>query len=58
MPIYDLKECSDNYEKTLGNLWQYHKEYPNGNITNLKSITFKARIATRASGNSNKKGGC
>ena len=36
MPMYNLIEYSDNYSKTLGSLWQYHKDIPavdnNGNI--------------------------
>ena len=26
MPMYNLLECSKNYSKTLGSLWQYHKD--------------------------------
>ena len=26
MPMYNLKEYSDNYSKTSGSLWQYCKE--------------------------------
>ena len=28
MPIYNLKEYSDNYSKTSGILWQYGKDEP------------------------------
>ena len=28
MPMYILIECSDNYSKTSGGLWQYCKEIP------------------------------
>ena len=28
MPMYNLKEYSDNYSKTSGSLWQYWKEIP------------------------------
>ena len=34
MPMYNLIEYSDNYSKTLGNLWQYYKDDPNDNIEN------------------------
>ena len=33
MQMYNLIEYSDNYAKTLGNVWQYHKDDPNDNIT-------------------------
>ena len=26
MPMYDLKEYSDNYSKTSGSLWQYYTD--------------------------------
>ena len=39
MPMYHLIEYSDNYSKTSGSLWQYHKEIPaiinNGDIVNF-----------------------
>ena len=28
MPMYNLIEYSDNYSKTSGSLWQYHKDEP------------------------------
>ena len=28
MPVYNLIKYSDNYSKTLGSLWQYHKDDP------------------------------
>ena len=28
MPMYNLIECSDNYSKTSGHLWQYCKDIP------------------------------
>ena len=28
MAMYNLIECSDNYSKTSGSLWQYCKEIP------------------------------
>ena len=31
MPLYNLIECSDNYSKTSGSLWQYYKDDPNDN---------------------------
>ena len=31
--MYNLIECSDNYSKTSGSLWQYYKDDFNDNIT-------------------------
>ena len=31
MPMYNLIEYNDNYAKTSGNVWQYHKD--DSNIT-------------------------
>ena len=36
MPMYDLIECSKNYAKTSGSLWNYYRDEPSsvaeGNI--------------------------
>ena len=29
MPMYNLIECSDNYSKTSGRLWQYYRDESN-----------------------------
>ena len=42
MPMYNLIEYSDNYSKTLGSLWQYYEDDPNGNI--VKSESFRSKI--------------
>ena len=42
MPMYNLIECSDNYSKTSGSLWQYYKDDPNNNLTDSKS--FKSKV--------------
>ena len=34
MPMYNLKEYSDNYAKTTGSLWQYCKDIPARNNNN------------------------
>ena len=54
MTMYNLIECSDNYAKTTGRLWQYCKDIParnnNNEITEITggntadSISFKAKI--------------
>ena len=55
IPMYNLIEYSDNYLKTSGSLWQYHKDIPavndnNNTIANSNSenttdsFNFKAKI--------------
>ena len=54
-PMYNLIECSDNYSKTSGSLWQYCKEIPavddDGDTENFDgtnetdSFKFKAKIS-------------
>ena len=41
IPMYDLIEYRDNYSKTLGSLWQYYKDEPNGNLTDSESFKSK-----------------
>ena len=66
MPMYNLTEFSDNYSKTSGSLWQYHKDEPfldnNGAIgdfpadNNKKaSFKFKINIASRTRNDGTKK---
>ena len=64
MPMYNLIECSDNYAKTTGSLWQYCKDIPalnandeiiifaEGNLTD--SFKFKAKITGRTGNNGTK----
>ena len=56
MPMYNLKEQSDNYSKTSGSLWQYYKDEPilddNGldfpaDDNNCTSFKFKTKLAGR-----------
>ena len=58
MPMYNLIEYSNNYSKTSGSLWQYHRDEPfldsNGAIAdipadnnNSASFTFKTRYVAR-----------
>ena len=54
IPMYNLKEYSNNYSKTSGCLWQYCEDIPavnnNGNIVNFNganatdSFNFRAKI--------------
>ena len=38
MLMYNLIECSDNYSKTSGCLWQYCRDDPNDNVTQSESL--------------------
>ena len=63
MPMYDLIECSDNYLKTSGSLWQYCKDIPTsnneGNIVDFNnanatdSFNFKTKITGQTAANNN-----
>ena len=44
MAMYNLIECSDNYSKTSGRLWQYYRNEPNNNITESESFKSKIKI--------------
>ena len=47
MPMYNLTQYSNNYTKTSGSVWQYHKDDQYDNITDSESLKFKARITRR-----------
>ena len=62
MPMYNLKEHSDNYSKTSGSLWQYCKYIPavnnNSNIVDFNgandttnSFTFKSKTTGQTNNN-------
>ena len=61
IPMYNLREYSDNYSKTSGSLWQYCKDIPavdnNGEIVNFNgahttdSFNFKAKITGQTGNN-------
>ena len=44
MTIYNFIECSDNYSKTSGSLWQYYKDEPNDNLVDSESFKSKVKI--------------
>ena len=45
MPIYNLLECSKNYKKTTGSLWNYHRDEPSNPLSsNSKSFKYKTSI--------------
>ena len=45
MPMYNLIECSDNYPKTSGSLWQYCRDIPAVN-NNDDIVEFNGAKAT------------
>ena len=57
MPMYNLIECSDNYSKISGGLWQYCKDIPavdnNNAIVNFAgnnltdSLNFKVKMTSQ-----------
>ena len=61
MPMYNLKEYSDNYSKTFGSLWQCCKDIPavnnDGNIVDSNgangtdSFNFKTKIMVQTNNN-------
>ena len=61
MTMYNLIEYSDNYSKTLGDLWQYCKDIPavnnNDNIVDFNgdnatgSFNFKTKIIVQTDNN-------
>ena len=55
MPMYNLIECSDNYAKTSGSLWQYYRDEPNDVLANSESFKFKVRVTGKTPANENEK---
>ena len=63
MPMYNLIQYSDNYSKTSGSLWQYHRDEEalvNGVIVNFPAddnnsplLIFKQEIAGKEDNNGN-----
>ena len=53
MPMFNLIEYSDNYSKTSGSLWQYHKHEPSNNLADSESFKSEVKITgnTPADGN-------
>ena len=44
MPMSNLIECSDNYAKISGSLWQYYRDEPNDNLADFESFKSKIEI--------------
>ena len=58
MPMYNLKEYSDNYAKTTGSLWQYFRDEPaddDDGIEDSKSFMSKETITGKAPNDDNEK---
>ena len=55
MPMYNLIECSDNYSKTSGRLWQYYRDESNNNSINSESFKSKMKITRNTPSNRNTK---
>ena len=57
IPMYNLIECSKNYRKTTGSLWNYYRDEPNNPlatnynadpITNTASFKYKTSITGKS----------
>ena len=45
MPLYNLLECSKNYRKTTGTLWNYYRDEPSNPLSsNSESFKYKTSI--------------
>ena len=55
MPMYNLIECSDNYAKTLGSLWQYYLDEPDDNLADSESFKSKIKITGKTPDDDNEK---
>ena len=55
IPMYHLIECSDNYSKTSGRLWQYYKDEPNDNLADSESFKSKIKITGKTPAGGNEK---
>ena len=46
MPMYNLLECSRNYRKTTGSLWNHYRDEPSNPLSsNSESFKYKTSIA-------------
>ena len=45
MPMYNLLECSKNYRKTTGSLWNYYRDEPSNPLSSdSESFKYKTSI--------------
>ena len=55
MPMYNLKEYSDNYVKTTGSLWQYFRDDPSDKLADFESFKSKIKITGKTPDDGNEK---
>ena len=55
MSMYNLIECSDNYAKTTGSLWQYFRDEPNDDIEDSESFKSKIKATGKTPDDDNEK---
>ena len=53
--MHDLIKYSNNYSKTSGSLWQYHRDDPNDDTTHPESFKHKIKITGKIPAGGNKK---
>ena len=53
--MHDLIKYSNNYSKTSGSLWQYHRDDPSDDITYPESFKYKIKITGKIPAGGNKK---
>ena len=48
MPLYKLREYSQNYRKTTGSLWNYYRDEPSNPLSsNSESFKYKTNIVEK-----------
>ena len=55
MTMYNSIECSDNYAKTSGSLWQYFRDHPDDDLKDSESFKSKIKITGKTSDDNNEK---
>ena len=55
MPMYSFIECSKNYSKTSGILWDYTRDILADPITNSESFKYKTSITGKTANDGNTK---
>ena len=55
MPMYNLIECSDNYVKTTGSLWQYFRDKQDDDLEDSESFKSKIKITGKTPDDNNVK---
>ena len=55
MSRYNLIECSDNYAKTSGSLWQYYRDEPNDNLEDSESLKSEIKVTGKTPAADNEK---